>query len=400
MPSLQKTTLDTVYGVLIRPYSSLHAGRHPPAPWTRPLRKTAKAVLSVARYGHDVSRHHSVGVARQIARLLRRLNEGFSVEDFYRYRLYRQANDVLFVPSQFNYEIRTNLYRRLAIDADLLADKRRFARAAGAAGLPTADMVADFSDGAIEWWNGNSLPAVDLFAKEAHAMCGQGAMSWSWNGAHWIDHESGAAFDAKSLLERLVELSRNAPYVLQRRLSNHRALLELSPVGLCTVRVVTIRSRAGGDPRILLCAFRIPRSGDIADNFARGGLACTIDVDTGTLGIAVLKDLHHAHLDLHSIPETGAKVSGRVLPSWDAVKALAVRAHDCFPQFPSIGWDIAITDQGPVVLEANYNWDSVLAQQVGCRPPGSTEWPVHLLEWAQETPGPKAKSEEQTARSG
>jgi hypothetical protein len=399
MSSSQKTALDNVYGVLLKPYARLHAGRRQPPPWTRPLRRTAKAVLSVARYGHDVSRHHSVGVARQAAMLLHRLNEGFSVEDFYRYRLYRETDEVLFVPSQFNYEIRSNLYRRLAVDAELLADKRRFARAAVAAGLPTPEMVAEFSDGTIEWWSGNSLPGAHLFAKEAQAMCGQGAMSWSWDGAGWVDQESGAACDEKGLLAHLVELSQKAPYVLQRRLSNHPDLLELSPVGLCTVRVVTFRSRGGGDPRILLCAFRIPRSGDIADNFARGGLACTIDMDTGTLGIAVLKDLHHAHLDLDRIPDTGAKVSGRVLPCWDAVKALAVRAHDCFPQFPSVGWDIAITDHGPVVLEANYNWDSVLAQQVGCCPLGGTEWTDHLLEWAQENPGAEGDSEARTAQS-
>lgn len=382
MKPSRRTELENVYGLLLTPFRALYRGRAP-RPWTRPLRRTARAVLAVARYGPGVVRHHSVGFGRQTRMLMRRLRDGFSVEDFYRYRLYRQPSDTLFVPSQFNYEIRSNLYHALGIDPDLLADKRRFARAATTARLPVPVTLADFCEGAMQCWTGSSLPAAGLFAKEAQAMCGQGAMSWSWNGSRWTDEESGETYDEERLLSHLADLSRQATYILQERLSNHPELIELSPIGLCTARVVTVRSPSGGAPRILLCAFRIPKSGDIADNFARGGLACPIELDTGVLGIAMLKDLHHAHLDLERHPDTGAQITGRVLPCWDDVKALALRAHDCFPQFPSIGWDVAITDRGPVVLEANYNWDSVLAQQVGGCPLGATEWPEHLLEWVR-----------------
>src|SRR5690606_15478777 len=117
---------------------------------------------------------------------------------------YRQTCEVLFVPSRFNYEIRANLYRALAVDVDLLADKRRFERAAATANLPVTQTIAQFSNGAIEWWSGDSLPAEDLFAKEAKALCGQGAMSWSWNGAGWVDAFSRATYDEKSLLSGLI----------------------------------------------------------------------------------------------------------------------------------------------------------------------------------------------------
>lgn len=394
MGAIRRSELESVYGLLLTPYRASHAGPRTPRPWTRPLRRTAKAILAVARYGPGVVRHHSVGFGKQTRRLVQCLRDGFSVEDFYRYRLYRQPSDTLFVPSQFNYEIRSNLYRKLGIDPDLLADKRRFAKAAAEAQLPIAHTIADFSEGQVRWWAGNSLPTVDLFAKEAQAMCGQGAMSWRWNGSGWVDEESGATYDEARLLARLAQLSKQAPYIVQQRLSNHPELRDLSPVGLCTVRVVTVRSPSDDAPRILLCAFRIPKSGDIADNFARGGVACSIDVQTGVLGLAVLKDLHHAHLDLERHPDNGARITGRTLPCWDEVKALALRAHRCFPQFPSIGWDVAIADRGPLLLEANYNWDSVLAQQVGCCPLGATEWPGHLLAWINGSEGQPPTAEQ------
>jgi hypothetical protein len=52
-----------------------------------------------------------------------------------------------------------------------------------------------------------------------------------------------------------------------------------------------------------------------------------------------------------------------------------------FPGFPSIGWDIAITPIGPVLIEGNYNWDVVLAQQAGSRPLGGTAFPDRFLSW-------------------
>src|SRR5690606_35199972 len=121
----------------------------------------AIAALSVTRYGRDVAKEHSVGLAGQAIKLVRVLSNGFSVEDFYRYRLYRLSPDdaAQFVPAQFNFEIRSNLYRELGVDADSLADKRRFADAAQQLGLPVAVTVADFCDGALNWRDRDSLPA-------------------------------------------------------------------------------------------------------------------------------------------------------------------------------------------------------------------------------------------------
>ncbi len=36
---------------------------------------------------------------------------------------------------------------------------------------------------------------------------------------------------------------------------------------------------------------------------------------------------------------------------------------------------------GPVLIEGNYNWDVVLAQQAGSRPLGNTAFPDHFLSW-------------------
>lgn len=357
--------------------------------WRSPLRPLVyllRALGDVPRVGPAVAQTHGIPVHAQVLHLLHMLRRGYSSDDFYRFRMYRssRADASLFVSLRSNIALRSELYRRLKLDVNALADKRRFGRAAEAAGLPVAVTIADFADGSVHWWKETSLPPVDLFVKEAASMWGAGATTWTWDGqGHWTSE--GRALDAPSLLSQLAARSREAPLLLQRRLSNHPDLIDFGPHGLCTVRVVTLRPPAAAVPEVLMAAFRMPVDGDIADNFARGGLACAVDLRDGILGPAARKKLRLAHLDFERHPDTGAQIPGHRLPLWQDVMALALRAHAAFAQFPSVGWDIAITPDGPVLLEGNFNWDVVLVQQAGCRPLGATAWTQHVLEWGRCT---------------
>jgi hypothetical protein len=56
-------------------------------------------------------------------------------------------------------------------------------------------------------------------------------------------------------------------------------------------------------------------------------------------------------LDRH--PDTGALISGTELPYWDDVRDVALRSHRAFPERLLVGWDIAITTRGPLMIEGN-----------------------------------------------
>ena len=53
------------------------------------------------------------------------------------------------------------------------------------------------------------------------------------------------------------------------------------------------------------------------------------------------------------IPGTDRSFAGFELPHWSGVKELAVRTAGAFPRAHAIGWDIAITESGPVLVEGN-----------------------------------------------
>jgi len=67
---------------------------------------------------------------------------------------------------------------------------------------------------------------------------------------------------------------------------------------------------------------------------------------------------------------TGAPVTGRVLTAWPDIRVLAVGAHQVFSDRMLIGWDIALTPSGPVILEGNSYPDVHFLQRVHEQPVG------------------------------
>jgi hypothetical protein len=305
----------------------------------------------------------------------------------------------LFLPEHTKFKLRTLLYDQLMLDCKPLTDKRAFYRICRDIGLPAPDTAADFEKGAIRWWSDGQLPRCDLFVKEAASLCGRGAARWDFDGVGRWRGEGGRLADERQLIDRLCDLSRSKPLLLQRRVENHPQLRALGPAGLCTVRVVTSHE-PGGAIRVLVTAFRMPTGNEVADNFARGGLASPLDMTTGELGPATYKDPAAAHFDVHQHPDTGAAIAGTRLPLWDEVIALALRAHQSFADFPSVGWDVAISPAGPVLLEGNYNWCGVLAQQAGFRPLGGTGFAEHYLAWQRRAAESRRSAVQSTHEAG
>jgi hypothetical protein len=99
------------------------------------------------------------------------------------------------------------------------------------------------------------------------------------------------------------------------------------------------------------------------ENIHAGGIAAEVGLDTGRLGPAsnLGDDARLGWLDMH--PDTGAQITGRILPMWDEVKALAVKAHRHFSDRTVVGWDIAITKDGPRLVEGNSGPDVDLLQR-------------------------------------
>jgi hypothetical protein len=64
-------------------------------------------------------------------------------------------------------------------------------------------------------------------------------------------------------------------------------------------------------------------------------------------------------------PDTGAVIRGLEVPFWQEAVALACKAHSqAFTRFAFLGWDLALTADGPVILETNSGWGALFHQML------------------------------------
>jgi hypothetical protein len=115
----------------------------------------------------------------------------------------------------------------------------------------------------------------------------------------------------------------------------------------------------------------------IADNFAAGGLAAPVDLARGTLGLARRRARPFVPVEEH--PDSGHPIEGTAVPFWNEALDLAIDAHREFRDMASVGWDVAITESGPVLVEGNAIWGVDSAQITHQRPLADTAVPACLL---------------------
>ena len=137
-------------------------------------------------------------------------------------------------------------------------------------------------------------------------------------------------------------------YIFQELLRPHAAVEALIGARLSTVRVMVILGEDG--PHILRATWRVPVGEGPADVYWRGNMMGAIDPETGNVERLVRgSGLTLEHCEKH--PETGAPLLGCAFPAWEDMKAIVLAAAATLPGLPLQGWDVALTERGPVLVE-------------------------------------------------
>jgi hypothetical protein len=173
---------------------------------------------------------------------------------------------------------------------------------------------------------------------------------------------SGEQYGAKELAQfarRKAPLIRaDFSYLIQELVRPHPVLAEFVGPTLCCVRVVTLVGMSGR-PTILGAVYKLQPGNEGVDHLSHGAVGCWVDLETGRLGPG--RSRHHLRWS-EVIPGTERRFVGFQLPHWPELKDLALRAAMVFPWARSIGWDIALSDRGPVLIEGNAHWSPSLLQ--------------------------------------
>lgn len=140
-------------------------------------------------------------------------------------------------------------------------------------------------------------------------------------------------------------------YIFQERCKPHEDVRRICGNRVATVRVYTIVGENGAE--VFRTVWKIPGGDNAVDNFWReGNILAAIDHDTGKIWRAV-QGQSIAERELTTHPDSGAQLVGTKVPNYDAVIETALNAARLFKTTPLIGWDIAPTDDGCVIVESN-----------------------------------------------
>lgn len=149
--------------------------------------------------------------------------------------------------------------------------------------------------------------------------------------------------DRKAFFDKAME----SKACLEELVKQHPAWEALCPGCVNTLRVIT--GAAAGQSWLLFAATRVGSGTSVADNFHMGGSAALIDMETGKLtGTGLDKKLNE-----HECTATGILYDGYEVPFWEEIKAMCLEAALVNDQIHFIGWDVAITPDGPLLIEGN-----------------------------------------------
>lgn len=137
-------------------------------------------------------------------------------------------------------------------------------------------------------------------------------------------------------------------FIAEELIKQSSELEKFHPKSVNTLRIQTIYYNNDRIEIIYPC-LRMGRGGAVIDNANSGGLFAAIDRDSG-ITIAASDELGR---DYYEHPDTKLPLVGINVPHWKEACELSIELAKKLPECKIIGWDLALTDKGWVLVEIN-----------------------------------------------
>ena len=159
---------------------------------------------------------------------------------------------------------------------------------------------------------------------------------------------------SQMLLSAMLE---NSPLLFENVVRQTEQFSAFNPSSVNTVRFMTALY-PDNKARLIAALIKIGRHGACVDNAGGGGnVGACVDMQTGKLKYAIQFDGWGKVKEITHHPDSGALIEGVRIANWDKIVEQVLNFQESFPYIKAAGWDIAITDDGPVVIEVNDFWD-------------------------------------------
>ncbi|RJQ47985.1 MAG: hypothetical protein C4538_04525 [Nitrospiraceae bacterium] len=157
--------------------------------------------------------------------------------------------------------------------------------------------------------------------------------------------------------ERLEEIYNkiiSAKYIFQETIVQHPLISAIYPHSVNTLRIHT-GIFLDGNIDLISITMKFGSDGKYVEAGGLGTILISVDKDTGRLGPQAWKNFEWGGDKYIRHPDTGFEFSGFIVPYFEAAKDMA-KAAAAFLPYRLVGWDVAISETGPVLIEGNHNF--------------------------------------------
>lgn len=237
----------------------------------------------------------------------------------------------------------------------LIDDKFLFGLFLTSLGYPTPRILALTHNDSISWIQSEQScrfdtileQELDVFIKNILGGCGIGVF-------HAIVRDGILRIDGEDCsLAKLKKMLSDQIFILQDRVEQHEAMSKIYPHSVNTVRLVTVMKDQR--PELFGAFIRAGANGLRRDNWAVGGVLGGVNAHTGEVSTHwKFKPGFGTSLTRH--PNTGFVFEGFHVPYYATAVRMAIELHTFLYGVHSVGWDVAISPDGPVFIEGNSQW--------------------------------------------
>jgi hypothetical protein len=242
---------------------------------------------------------------------------------------------------------------RLGANNRDVQDKDCFAQICASNGFSHVPTIAVFDRGRQIHPEAAFVPNTSSFwIKSLRLKGGAGGAKWIKEGEAYRNM-TGRRVPATQLVGEFC----NQNCLVQPFIENHPDIARITNGALASLRIVSGMD-GRGKAEFVTALIALPHG---ARETSVAGILCGIEYETGRIRRATLPD--GEAVECH--PDTGSPIVGVVLPCWRESIDLVLRAHAiAFSRFAFLGWDVAVTKEGPLLLETNSGWGALFHQML------------------------------------
>ncbi len=150
-------------------------------------------------------------------------------------------------------------------------------------------------------------------------------------------------------------------YIHEEVILQHDIINKIHHKSINSIRLLTYIDK-NKKTNIIVAYMRFGIGDSVVDNVSSGGFQVGINLDSGTFHEKGYQDMEFGGYVFYAHPNSGFVFKDAKVPYFKEVCELAHKASDFLPD-RIIGWDIAITPNGPLLIEAN-EYPSIFAPDI------------------------------------